>query len=53
MNKWQSVDHQRKMHIIENISKQTRLSPASIEKDWWVTMALSFARLHACTSLHH
>ena len=40
MNKWQGIEHQRKINIIENISKLTRLSPASIEKDWWVTMAL-------------
>ena len=40
MNKWQNIDRQRRINIIENISKETRLSFASIEKDWWVTMAL-------------
>jgi len=40
MNKWQNVDRQRRINIIENISKETSLSPASIEKDWWVTMIL-------------
>ena len=40
MNDWQQIDRQRRINIIETISKETRLSPASIEKDWWVTMAL-------------
>ena len=40
MNEWQKNDRQRKINIIENISKKTGLSSASIEKDWWVTMAL-------------
>jgi hypothetical protein len=40
MNGWQNIDRQRRINIIENISKETGLSFASIEKDWWVTMAL-------------
>ena len=40
MNNWQHIDRQRRINIIETISKETGLSPASIEKDWWVTMAL-------------
>jgi len=40
MNEWQKIDRERRINIIENISKETGISFASIEKDWWVTMAL-------------
>ena len=36
MNDWQQIDRQRRINIIETISKETNLSPAAIEKDWWV-----------------
>ena len=51
MNKWQNIDPQRRMNIIENISKMTRLSAASIEKDWWVTMTLR--ALFSCECANH
>jgi hypothetical protein len=40
MNDWQQIDRGRRINIIETVSKETGLSPASIEKDWRVTMAL-------------
>ena len=40
MNEWQKIERQRRINIIENISKATRLSSASIKKDWWITMVL-------------
>ena len=48
MNKWQNIERQRKINIIENISKNKRLSPTSIEKDWWVTMVLRALFLCDC-----
>lgn len=40
MNKWLSVEKERRIAILENISNQTGLSVISIEKDWWVTIVL-------------
>jgi hypothetical protein len=40
MSDWQNIERGRRINIMENISKETRLSIASIEKDWWVTMVL-------------
>lgn len=40
MNKWLNIEKGRRVAILENISKQTGLSGLSVEKDWWVTMAL-------------
>jgi hypothetical protein len=51
MNKWQNIDRQRRINIIENISNRTTLSPASIEKDWWVTMTLR--ALFSCECAKH
>ena len=48
MNDWQHIDRQRRINIIETISRETGLSPASIEKDWWVTMALRALFLCDC-----
>ena len=51
MNKWQNIDRQRRINIIENISNRTTLSPASIEKDWWVTITLR--ALFSCECAKH
>lgn len=40
MNKWLSIEKERRITILENISNQTGLSTIAIEKDWWVTMVL-------------
>lgn len=40
MNKWLSLEKERRITILENISNQTGLSTTAIEKDWWVTMVL-------------
>lgn len=40
MNNWLSISKERRITIIEDLSKKVGLSSVAIEKDWWVTMVL-------------
>lgn len=40
MNKWFNIEKERRVNIIEDLSRKVGLSPVAIEKDWWVTMVL-------------
>ncbi|MDH6355924.1 putative nucleotidyltransferase component of viral defense system [Dysgonomonas sp. PH5-45] len=40
MNKWLNIEKERRISIIEDLSRKVGLSPLAIEKDWWVTMVL-------------
>jgi predicted nucleotidyltransferase component of viral defense system len=51
MNNWQRLDENRRVFYIENISRNTELSPDAIEKDWWVTMTLR--ALFSCECADH
>ena len=51
MNNWQRLDDNKRIFYIENISRNTELSPDAIEKDWWVTMALR--ALFSCECADH
>ncbi|MDR0507484.1 MAG: nucleotidyl transferase AbiEii/AbiGii toxin family protein [Dysgonamonadaceae bacterium] len=51
MDKWQNIDDNRRIFIIENIAEKTKLSPDAVEKDWWVTMTLK--ALFSCECTDH
>jgi predicted nucleotidyltransferase component of viral defense system len=40
MNKWLNIEKERRINIIEDLSRKVGLSPLAIEKDWWVTVVL-------------
>lgn len=40
MKKFFDLSEQRKLEIFNQVSNQTDLPPAAIEKDWWVTLTL-------------
>ncbi|MDL2257297.1 nucleotidyl transferase AbiEii/AbiGii toxin family protein [Bacteroidales bacterium OttesenSCG-928-I14] len=40
MHNWLSIEKERRINIIEDLSKRVGLSSIIIEKDWWVTMVL-------------
>lgn len=40
MNKWLNIEKERRVNIIEDLSRRVGLSLLAIEKDWWVTMVL-------------
>jgi hypothetical protein len=40
MKKFYDLSEQRKLEIFNQVSNQTGLPPAAIEKDWWVTLVL-------------
>lgn len=40
MNNWLNIEKERRVIIIGDLSRKTRLSSVAIEKDWWVTMVL-------------
>ena len=40
MNNWINIEKERRVSIIEDLSRKLRLPSVAIEKDWWVTMAL-------------
>lgn len=40
MIEWLKLSEKDRINILEQISRQKKLSPQAIEKDWWVTMVL-------------
>ncbi len=40
MNKWLEIPARERAQILRRASIETGLNPASVEKDWWVTMCL-------------
>ena len=48
---WLNLPVEERLAVLTNTSKQTRLSPPAIEKDWWVTMSLR--ALFSCECANH
>ena len=48
---WLNLPVEERLAVLTNTSKQTKLSPPAIEKDWWVTMSLR--ALFSCECANH